>query len=569
MGTGTHTNGQTRTPRTAIYCRVSSAGQEDNSSLGTQEERCRAYAAERGWEVVEVYREVHTGSELFERPQLGRIRDAARAGEVDVVLAYALDRVSRNQAHLGFLLSEWDHLGVRAELVTEELADTPEGRLLQSVRGFVAEVERLKIAERTKRGMRARVASGRPIPGQRPPFGLRWRDDDKSGYEVDQDKAAIVRRIFDAVLGGQTLRSIAMGITAEGIPTPSGRGKRWDVSTLHCVLTNPIYTGRAVAYRTKMERHKGKTRVIVLPESEWVDLPDGTAPALVTPEEYAAVRSRLERNRATAPRNNADPEATLLRCGIARCGYCGYPLSITRRTGRTHMYRCHPVGTDRYGCPSFGVMASILDAAVWGKVEDVLTRPAIIAAEVARRLDQDPFAADLAALDRRLAVLSSQRTRLARGVALLEDEEAAAPLLLELQGLAKESKVLSAERASLEALARANDDERDRLADLAAWCSRVAGNLPTLTYDEKRMVLDALGVEVRVYRTDHDPRWEITMAPTPGEDPDSPLFVFSYGTPSSTATPRSTPRPSTGSPKPSPPVRPSRPAPTAASSAWI
>ncbi len=48
--------------RVAIYCRVSSAGQEDNSSLGTQEAACRSYAAERGWVVVEVYREVHTGA---------------------------------------------------------------------------------------------------------------------------------------------------------------------------------------------------------------------------------------------------------------------------------------------------------------------------------------------------------------------------------------------------------------------------------------------------------------------------------------------------------------------------
>ncbi|MDQ3656581.1 MAG: recombinase family protein, partial [Chloroflexota bacterium] len=64
-----------RTPnqalKAAIYCRVSSAAQEDNSSLVTQEERCRLYAADQGWIVTDVFREVHTGSELFERPQLG------------------------------------------------------------------------------------------------------------------------------------------------------------------------------------------------------------------------------------------------------------------------------------------------------------------------------------------------------------------------------------------------------------------------------------------------------------------------------------------------------------------
>src|SRR5688500_950663 len=107
--------------RVAIYCRVSSAGQEENSSLDTQEAACRAYAVEQGWMIAGVYREVFTGAELFERPQLGRLRDSVRAGEADVVLAHALDRVSRNQAHLGFLLSEWDHAGARLDLVTEEL----------------------------------------------------------------------------------------------------------------------------------------------------------------------------------------------------------------------------------------------------------------------------------------------------------------------------------------------------------------------------------------------------------------------------------------------------------------
>ncbi|MDP9365235.1 MAG: recombinase family protein, partial [Chloroflexota bacterium] len=398
--------------RVAVYCRVSTAGQEDNSSLETQEAACRAHAAERGWVVADVYREVYSGAALFERPELGRLREALRAGGVGVVLAHALDRVSRDQAHLGFLLSEWDHLGVRLELVTEDFADTPEGRLLQSVRGFVAEMERLKIAERTRRGVRARVEGGRPIPGQKAPFGYRWRDQAKSGYVLDPETAPVVRRIFEAVLRGETFRSIAMALTAAGTPTPTGRGRRWEVSSLHGILTNPVYAGRPAAYRTRQERRKGKVRVLARPTAHWVPLPAGTAPAILTEAEFEAVQARLERNKAAAPRNNADPEATLLRCGIARCGYCGYPLSITKRAGRAHLYRCHPVGRDRHGCPSFGIMAPILDEAVWRRVEAVLTRPAVIAAEVARRAQSDAHATDLAALDRRLAGVASRRGRL-------------------------------------------------------------------------------------------------------------------------------------------------------------
>src|SRR5215207_9337422 len=204
--------------RVVIYCRVSSAGQEDNSSLDTQEERCRAYAVEQGWTVVTVYKEVHTGADLFERPQLSRLREAVRSGETDFVLAYALDRLSRSQAHLGFLLSEWDHLGVRLALVSEDLDETPEGRLLQSVRGFVAEMERLKIAERTQRGIRKRVQDGKPLVGWKAPYGYRWMDAKKTRLEEDPLTSVVTRRIFRESASGQSLRSIALQLAKDGIP---------------------------------------------------------------------------------------------------------------------------------------------------------------------------------------------------------------------------------------------------------------------------------------------------------------------------------------------------------------
>src|SRR4030095_15738227 len=80
--------------RAAIYMRVSSKGQEEKYSLSTQDEACRAYCAERGYEVVEahVYREVHCGDELWERPLLDQLRAAVPRGEFDVIVSYVYDR---------------------------------------------------------------------------------------------------------------------------------------------------------------------------------------------------------------------------------------------------------------------------------------------------------------------------------------------------------------------------------------------------------------------------------------------------------------------------------------------
>src|SRR5258707_4711752 len=127
--------------RGAIYVRVSTkaqAGAADNgngdggTSLETQEEACQASCAAQGITVdaAHVYREVHSGGELWERPALTALRAAMRAGDVDIIVAYAVDRLSRNQHHLGLLVSEAERHGVALALVTEQLDETPQGQVI-------------------------------------------------------------------------------------------------------------------------------------------------------------------------------------------------------------------------------------------------------------------------------------------------------------------------------------------------------------------------------------------------------------------------------------------------------
>src|SRR5918998_233226 len=105
------------------------------------------------------------------------MREAIRAREVDAVVAFAIDRLSRDPVHLGVVLSEADHAGVEVEFVTEPLDSSPEGQLIRFVRGYAAKVEHEKIKERTIRGKRARAEAGKIIPNGRPLFGYRFRQD--------------------------------------------------------------------------------------------------------------------------------------------------------------------------------------------------------------------------------------------------------------------------------------------------------------------------------------------------------------------------------------------------------
>ena len=500
-----------RPRRAVIYCRVSSAGQEDNSSLDTQEASCRSYAAERGWIVADVYREVHTGAELFERPQLARLREAMRHGHFDVLVIHALDRLSRKQTHQGLILSEAEHAGVEWESVTEDIDNSPQGQILRAVIGGMAEMERLKIAERTQRGKRARIDAGKYNVGSHAPYGYAWDDPTTKARLVENTATApIVRRIFREIADGGSARQLALRLTAEQVPTPKGLGATWYWSTIRTIVWNPLYWGEARAYRWKQERVKGLGKIIrPRPESEQVVLRD-VAQGLVSPDLAKAVHERLARNKTEATRNNRSPESALLRAGYARCGYCGNYLEVRYARGGW-MYRCGTSNRDKHGCPAFSIMTPILDTIVWGKVEDILTRPEIIATEVERLRRDDPTQVDLAAIERRLTTIGRQRSNLTKRLALLDDEETAAYLIVEIEALTKELRHLEKDRDAVKAVREGWAAAQHQLEDLEYWCRLQAANLGTLTYEQKRLALHALNAEVRVWATGHNPRYAISL----------------------------------------------------------
>jgi hypothetical protein len=166
----------------------------------------------------------------------------------------------------------------------------------------------------------------------------------------------------------------------------------------------------------------------------------------------------------------------------------------------------------------------MVDAAVWQQIVAVLRDPGIIAREVARHRDDGGLEDDLATVETRLAGIVSKQTKIARAIASVNDG-AAEPLYSELTTLAASKTAAQQERDEL--LRRIADQGRDeeRVKSLTDWCGRVSENLETLTYDERRTALDALGVKVRAYRKgsvdeagNPYPRWEMTMNPLSPED---------------------------------------------------
>ncbi len=503
----------TNPPRAAIYTRVSTAGQEeDGSSLGTQEARCRQYAAERGYTVEEahVYRETHSGLELWQRRQLTTLREAVRRHEVEVVVAYAIDRLSRDPVHLGVIISEAEYAGVPVEFVTEPLDDTDEGQLVRYIRGYAAKVEHEKIKERAMRGKLARVQSGRLMPGCRVRYGYRWRDETRSSLEPDEPTARVVRRIFREALEGVPLRSIAARLTADGIPTATGGSPVWRHSSVVQILTDPLYTGQAAGFRHQKQGQSGRKRQgRYRPEEEQIAMPAGTVPALVDAEAFNDVQRQLQRNKERAARNNRNPEGALLRGGLVRCAYCGNSMIVLPRrdTGRD-VYACaNRVYHAQHGSPRPSIQVRILDAEIMAKVNEWYTDDNVIAAALAENLAEDTTAADLLAVERELAAVDRKRRNL---VAQLEDLDpvSARATRERLAALAEQTATLEAERGAILARRQAWEAAQTQLQELEAWRRAFVANTQLLSYQERRRAIEGLNLRIKVRGIDHYPRWE-------------------------------------------------------------
>jgi site-specific DNA recombinase len=514
----------------AVYCRVSDPKQERGASLQTQEDLARAYVAANGWQITAVYQEICSGDELFGRPVLATVRTAVRDGEVDILLCHALDRLTRNQAHLYLLVDELQNHGCALDFTTEDFADTAEGKLMLSVKGFVAEVERLKIIERTQRGLAARLDRGEPPVGARAPFGYIWRQEvgpnntsRKVGLIKDQKAAPVVARIFAEATTGISLRQIALGLMRDEIPTPAG-GVVWTHSTLRGILLNTVYFGDVQAGKRQMVeiRQDGRRRKIQKwrPEDERRVI-EGAAEPYISRDRYEVIRERLVRNKLEASRNNRNPTATLLRAGFIRCGYCRRLMSAGQSGHRAgdYVYRCARHNS-QHGCSGGTIHAREIDQIVWDYAYRLLTQPDIIEHELERLRTADPTEADMQTIDRAILSLTKNQTRIARSVAVLDDEDAAAPLLAELKTLGGQRKRLENEREGLIQRRASWEMEQARIEVVKAMVrDALPDTIAEADYDDKRRALDALGIMVTLYRVGHEPRWEITTAIAPSPAP--------------------------------------------------
>ncbi len=526
----------------AIYARVSSEQQAQDHTIASQVEALRQRVRKDGLTLEEelcFVDEGYSGSTVI-RPALERLRDQAAAGVIDRLYVHSPDRLARRYAYQVLLVDELQRAGVELVFLNHPLGRTAEEDLLLQVQGMVAEYERAKILERSRRGKLHAARRGTVSVLGGAPYGYRYLSKHagagEARYEVVFEEARVVQRIFTWVgRDGCSIAEVARRLQAEGLPTR--RGKHWwDRTTVWGMLKNPAYRGTATFGKTRV----GELRPRLRPRRGQASQPRRASstydtcetdrisiavPAIINEALFAAVQEQLTENRRRH-RQRTQGVRYLLQ-GLLVCQGCGYafygkPQSCNSARGRRRgyvYYRC--VGTDAYRfggqpvCHNRQVRAELLEVAVWDDVRELLTHPDRIQHEYERRLN-DQHQDDTHVGEQLTGLIQRSKRGIARLIdayqdGMLEKHE------FEPRIAAARGRLAQLEAAAQEAADRATQENALRLVigQLDEFAGRVQQGLDHADWQLRRELIRALVKRVEV--GEHDVRVLYKISPC---DPD-------------------------------------------------
>lgn len=304
--------------RAILYLRMSSDRSGDELGVTRQREDCLALAAVRGWDVVGEYMDNDTSAAgKVKRPRFEAMLTAIKAGEADVVIAWNLDRLTRNRQDTVRLieLGQDKRLTIALARGSDLDMSTPMGRMMADQLAGWARYEIEQKSERHKRANEQRAKKGLPHKGRRA-FGY-----NADGLTVNEDEALVLKDIAAKFLSGYSYTQLADYLNERGHVTVEGR--RFYGVAIRQMLQRVRYNG--------VREHDG-----VHYEAAW--------PAIFDDDTWARIQHKI-RERSAAVNFRPQPRRHLLT-GLVTCSNCGAGMNGTttydRKTGQPRKtYRCN------------------------------------------------------------------------------------------------------------------------------------------------------------------------------------------------------------------------------------
>lgn len=294
----TKAKAETEQDRVVLYARISK-DRDNETSTESQLRLMRQFCEVKGWTVVGEYVDYGKSAYKLEvkRPQLEAAFAMIERGFADRLLIWKLDRLTRNAKGFVAILDRLQNANGALASVHDSWLDTGEGTLaslLRSIMVHIAQMEAENAQVRIKPWHDSRKREG-GTPGGPRPYGY---SRSRNALTINEDEAIIVKRICADVIAGDSLRSIARRLNAEGIPTATGAD--WNVRSVKYIATNPT-----IAALRKSEGELIASKV-------WLPIIDRK-----TFDACCAILNDPSR------RTNTGNEARHLLAGLLTCGRCG------------------------------------------------------------------------------------------------------------------------------------------------------------------------------------------------------------------------------------------------------
>ena len=299
--------------RVLLYIRVSTTRQDlEGYSIPMQKERLFAYCKAKGWVVVGVFVDPGFSGASLDRPGMASLIEAVEAKKGDAVLVYKLDRLSRSQRDVLYLLDEVFEPNGIAFVSMQESFDTSTvfGKAVMGILSVFSQMERATISERTMMGRVGRTEKGLWRGGGDWPIGYDYVDGE---LVVNEPEAEQVRMVYGMYADGISVTEITRRM--EGYTTKHGDWSH--TSTVSNVLDNPLYAGTV---HFDGVRAKGKHTAIVDPDTDRI------------------VKYRRDRLRHA---ENHGIDSDYLLTGLIFCSRCGARYFANRRPSGQVVYSCH------------------------------------------------------------------------------------------------------------------------------------------------------------------------------------------------------------------------------------
>jgi site-specific DNA recombinase len=404
-----------------IYARYSSDNQRD-ASIEDQVRQCRARIEQEKWRLGEVYSDHAISGATTLRPGYQKMLEDARAGRFKVVVAEALDRLSRDQENVAGLFKQLCFAGIK--LIT--LSEGEIGELHVGLKGTMNALFLKDLAHKTRRGLEGRIRQGKSGGGLC--FGYEVvHKIDTSGEvlrgerRINEAEAAIVRRIFREFSQGRSPRAIAQSLNKGGVPGPAG--KSWGPSTIYGnwqrgtgILNNELYIGRLVWNRQQFVKDPstGKRQARLNAQSKWI-VEEVPHLRIVDDDLWLSVKERQQDSRSRIVikdkgiRSERARRPNYLLSGLLKCGTCGGGFS---KISQSH-YGCS-TARNKGTCDNLlTVRRDVLEATVLDGLKNQLMHPELVTAFV------DEFHKEM---NRQRAEQDGHRDRIARDLEKAERE---------------------------------------------------------------------------------------------------------------------------------------------------